>query len=399
MRKLALPTLWLIVAGLVGACVTPPLPTAIPPQPAAAPIKLGAIYNLTGAQAPLDAPSAHGAMLAVEEINAAGGLLGRPLELTLVDGQTDTAVISAAARQLVQTEQVAALFGFSDSDQVLAAAPIAAEAGIVFVTSGATSPTLPEQAPGFVYLACFGDNVQAAAGAEYAIDTLGARTAYLLTDRGMAYTRLLAGYFAERFAELGGTIVLQDAFQTGDQDFSGQIARLQQAGAQPDLLFIASGPDDIGAIVQQFRQAGVDAPILGGDAYDTPLLLETAGQAAENTYFTTHALLDAEQGSAAVQEFIAAYQALFQAPPANAFAALGYDTVYLLADAIVRAGSADPAAIRAALAQTSDLPGVTGTITYQPGSQIPQKGVTVIRVQDGQFTLAAELTPAKVPAP
>ena len=384
------------------ACVAPP-PTAAPAQPtatpAAGPIKIGAIYNLTGAQASLDIPSANGARLAIEEINAAGGVLGRPVELLLYDGKTDAATIGNAATQLTESDKVVAMLGFSDSDQTLAAAPIAAKAGVVFVTSGATSPKLPGQVPDYLYMACFGDNVQAAAGAEYAHDTLKARTAYLLTDKGMEYTLLLGKYFKERFTELGGNVVMEDTYQTGDKDFSAQITKLKGVGAMPDVLFIASGPDDIGAIVKQFRDAGVDKPIFGGDAYDTPLLVQIAGQGAENTYFTTHALMDAALGPDAVKKFIAAYQADFKAPPENAFAGLGYDTVKLIADAIRRAGSADPEAIRAALGQTKDLPGVTGAITFQPGSRIPQKGVTVILVKDGKFTLAAEVVPQKVPAP
>ena len=138
---------------------------------------------------------------------------------------------------------------------------------------------------------------------------------------------------------------------------------------------------------------------MGGDGYDTPLLVQVAGKGAENVYFTTHSLMDAKLGTDAVKKFIAAYQAEYKNPPENAFAGLGYDTVKLLADAIKRAGSADPKAIRTALQATKDLPGVTGTITFQAGSRIPQKGVTVILVKDGKFTLAAEVVPQKVPAP
>jgi branched-chain amino acid transport system substrate-binding protein len=136
--------------------------------------------------------------------------------------------------------------------------------------------------------------------------------------------------------------------------------------------------------------------LLGNPA---PLLVQVAGAGSENVYFTTHSLMDPSLGTDAVKKFIAAYQAEYKAPPENAFAGLGYDTMKLIADAIKRAGSADPKAIRAALAQTKDLPGVTGAISYQAGSRIPQKGVTVILVKDGKFTLAQEVVPQKVPAP
>jgi len=363
------------------------------------PIKIGMIYNMTGAQASLDVPSANGAKLAVKEINAAGGILGRQLELVSYDGKTDAATIGNAATQLTETDKVVAMFGFSDTDMVMAAAPIAAKAGIVFVTSGATSPKLPDQVPDYLFMACFGDNVQAAAGAEFASKKLNAKTAYLLIDKGMEYTLLLGKYFKERFAELGGSIILEDTYQTGDKDFSAQITKLKGLGSLPDTLFISSGPDDVGTIVKQFRDAGVDKPIFGGDGYDTPLLIQIAGKGAENVYFTTHSLMDPQLGTDAVKSFITAYQAEYKTPPENAFAGLGYDTVKLIADAIKRAGSSDPKAIRDALQSTKNLPGVTGAITYQPGSRIPQKGVAVILVKDGKFTLAAELVPEKVPAP
>jgi len=362
-------------------------------------IKLGMLFNMTGSQASLDAPSANGANLAAKELNAAGGVLGRQIQLVAFDGKSDAATIGTAATQLAQTDKVLAMFGFSDSDMVMAAAPTAAKAGIVFVTSGATSPKLPEQVPDYLYLACFGDNVQAAAGAEYAVNTMKAKSVYLLIDKGMEYTLLLGKYFKERFMELGGTVVLDDNYQTGDKDFSAQITKLKGQKAKSDLLYIAAGPDDVGTIVKQFRDAGIKSPIMGGDGYDTPLLVQVAGKGAENVYFTTHSLMDAALGTDAVKKFIAAYLAEFKAPPENAFAGLGYDTVKLLADAIKRAGSTDPKAIRKALQATKDLPGVTGAITYQEGSRIPQKGVTVILVKGGKFTLAAEVVPQKVPTP
>ena len=362
-------------------------------------IKIGMLYNMTGAQASLDAPSANGAKLAAKELNAAGGVLGKKIELVAFDGKTDAATIGNAATQLAQTDKVVAMFGFSDSDMTMAAAPIAAKAGVVFVTSGATSPKLPDQVPDYLYLACFGDNVQAAAAAEYAVDALKAKTVYLLVDKGMEYTLLLGKYFKERFVEMGGKVVLEDNYQTGDKDFSAQVTKLKGLKAKPDLLFISSGPDDVGTIVKQVRDAGVMSPIMGGDGYDTPLLAEVAGAGSENVYFTTHSLMDAGLGTDSVKKFIAAYQAEYKNPPENAFAGLGYDTVKLLADAIKRAGSADPKAIRAALQATKDLAGVTGAITYQEGSRIPQKGVTVILVKDGKFTLAQEVVPQKVPAP
>ena len=139
--------------------------------------------------------------------------------------------------------------------------------------------------------------------------------------------------------------------------------------------------------------------MMGGDGYDTPLLVQVAGAGAENVYFSTHSLMDANLGTDAVKKFIAAYQAEYKTPPENAFAGLGYDTLKLIADSIKRAGSADPKKLKDALAGTANLAGVTGSITYQPGSRIPQKGVTIVLVKGGAFTLAQEVVPQKVPNP
>lgn len=379
---------------LASACAAGPAA-----QQGGAPIKIGALYNLTGGMASLDVPSANGAKLAAKEINDAGGVLGRKIDLVMYDGKTDPATIGNAATQLVESDKVKAMLGFSDTDMTLAAAPIAAKAGIPFVTSGATSPRLPDQVPTYLYLACFGDNVQAAAAAEFSFNDLKAKTAYLLVDKGTEYTLGLGKYFKERFTELGGQVVLEDTYQTGDKDFSAQITKLKGLATPPDIVFISSGPDDVGVVVKQFRDAGIDKPIVGGDGYDTPLLVQIAGKGAENVYFTTHSLMDPQLGTDPVKKFMTAYQAEYKTPPENAFAALGYDTVKLIADAIKRAGSDDPKAILTALGQTKDFPGVTGSITFQPGSRIPQKGVTVILVKDGKFTLAKEVVPQKVPAP
>jgi branched-chain amino acid transport system substrate-binding protein len=228
---------------------------------------------------------------------------------------------------------------------------------------------------------------------------MDAKSAYLLIDKGMEYTLLLGKYFKERFTELGGSIALEDNYQTGDKDFSAQIAKLKKMTTMPDILFISSGPDDVGTIVKQFRDVGIDNPIFGGDGYDTPLLIQIAGSGAENVYFTTHSLMELEGGTDAVKKFISAYQAEYKTPPENAFAGLGYDTLKLIVDAIKRAGSTDSTAIREALQATKDLEGVTGSITFQPGSRIPQKGVSIIQVKGGKFTLMSEWVPEKVPAP
>ena len=193
------------------------------------PVRIGAIYNLTGGQAALDSPSLDGARLAVDRINARGGLLGRRVELLERDGQTNEKDVSRAAASLVASG-CSAIIGLSDTDQVLAAAPIAARAGVPFVTSGATSPLLPAEVPNWLFLACFGDNAQSAAGAQYASEQLGARTTAVLYDRDLDYTRLLARYFQRSFRAQGGSVLV-----TADYEKAGDaVQRLADGATGPD---------------------------------------------------------------------------------------------------------------------------------------------------------------------
>lgn len=363
------------------------------------PIKIGNAYNLTGSMSSLDVPASNGAKLAAKEINAAGGVLGRQIELVEYDGKTDAATITNIASQMIDSDKVVAIGGFTDSDSALALGPIAQKAGIPFVTAGATSPLLPTQIGDYMFLAPFGDNVQAAVGAEFSLKNLKAKTSYLLIDKGSEYTVLLGKFFKDAYTKGGGKIALEDTYKSGDKSFAAQITKLKALKTKPAMLFVSALPDDIGTLVKQMRQAGVTQPIVGGDGYDTPLLVQVGGAAANNVYFTTHALMDAKLGSSSVKKFMTAYKKEFGKDPDNAFAALGYDTVYLISDAIKRAKSTEGAKIRDALAATKGLKAVTGTISYAPGVRVPQKGVTVIGVKNKALFLAAEMVPGYVPKP
>ena len=375
--------------GLIAGCGTS----------SAKPIKIGAIYNLEGSQASLDTPSVEGVKLALKELNSNGVILGRKLKLVLYDGKSDFATINKAARQLVEKDKVSLIIGFSDTDMVLAGASIAASSGVVFITSGATSPKLPEQVKDYLFLACFGDNVQASAGAEYAYNTLNLKTAALLVDSQMEYTVLLGKYFTERYVELGGQVVLQDTYYGGINNYSIQVEHIKALNEMPDMLYIAAGPDDIGAIVKQFRESGINVPVFGGDAYDTPLLAEIAGRYANDVYFTTHVFLDENSSIERVKQFVSAYKKEYGKLPENSFTALGYDTVMLAADAIQRAGSEDTNSIVSALLNTRNLQLVTGSISFENGSRIPQKSVSIVSVKEGRLALEAVVTPLKVPPP
>jgi branched-chain amino acid transport system substrate-binding protein len=334
----------------------------------------------------------------VKQINAAGGVNGQQIDFIVHDSKYDMSVTAQTAKQFVEQDKVPLFIGYTDTDSVLAAGPTFQAAKIPFITVGATSPKIPTQVGDMMFLACFGDNVQAAVGAEYSYKTFG-HNAYFLWDKGVEYTTLLGGYFKSRFTELGGTIALEDSYDDKASDFSAQITKIKALSPQPDFYYVAAMPYNIGPLVKQFRDAGITGPIVGGDGYDTPDLVKVAGAAAENVFFTTHALMDATGGTAGIKKFITDYKAEYGNDPENAFAALGYDTVYLMADAVKRAGGTDSAAVKSAIEATKDFPGITGAITFSADSHVPQKGVTVIAIKNGAFTLGAEVVPEKVPAP
>ncbi len=395
MRRLKL-TVLLILALVLSACAAPPPPAAGPAgeeaAPAAAePIRIGAMYNVTGGMSSIDAPGLNGFKLAAKEINEAGGVLGRPIEIVAIDGKTDQTAVTNAVSEMIDVHKVVAIGGLNDSTFALAAGPIAQQAGIPFVTAGATLPTLPEQIGDYFFMVPFGDDAQAFAVADYAMQELGAKTAWMLVDQAYDFTTALASFFKERWTSNGGEILLEDIYQSGDTDFSAQIARLKELDPQPDVLFVSAIPNEAGITTRQIREAGLNQPILSGDGFDTPLIAEVAGELATDVYYSTHTALDNPDPK--IQNFVKAYEAEYGRPPENAFAALGYDAMKLIGDAIQRAGSAEPKAIRDALAATKDFPAVTGTITYPEGQRKPIKAVTIIQVQKGVYSFAAEITP------
>jgi branched-chain amino acid transport system substrate-binding protein len=359
-----------------------------------APLVVGAIYNLTGAQAVLDVPSAEGARLAVDEVNRGGGVLGRHIELALEDGETSPEVIGTKAADLLgRFKSMPGIIGLSDTDLVLAAAPVAAADGRLFLTSGATSPKLPAQVPEWLFLACFGDNVQAAAGAEWAYGARAGRTASILYSSASSYTVLLQGYFRTRFEQLGGQIVSVQAYTP--EDLSADTIR----GVEPaDFIYLSAQPEDALQAVQLLRAGGFSTPILGGDGLDSAGLWEKHPEIGD-VFFTTHAYLGPDNPDPDVTAFREAYERAYPGSTPDAFSALGYDAARLLLDAVDRAGGNDPDAVRAALAATRNFKGVTGTITYAAGSRIPSKSVTILQIDLGTRRFVEQLVPAVVPPP
>lgn len=346
-------------------------------------IKIGALYNVTGGMSSLDGPSLYGAQLAVKQINADGGLLGKQVELIAPDGKTDQQETAKAA-QRVLSEGVVAGIGQSDTTFVMAGAPLFQEKGVPFVTSGATHPKLPEWVGDYMFMAPFGDDDQSYAIADYAYDKLGTRKVVVWTDNSMDFTKALSAFFTERFTQKGGEVVGTDAFMMGDTDFSAQIARLAAIDPKPDAVFVSAIPSEAGISVKQIREQGLTMPIISGDGFDTELVTTVPGpELANDVYFSTHTYRADDRPE--VKKFIEDYKAEYGRDPENAFAPLGYDALMLVADAIRRANSAEPADIQKALKETRDFKGVTGEISYTRASMVPPKPVSVISVKQGEY--------------
>lgn len=298
--------------------------------------------------------------------------------------------------RLVNEYKVVAVIGLNDSSYALTAGPIAQKAGITFLTSGATLPSLPIEVGNCMLLTAFGDDAQAYAAASYAHKALSSRAAWVLTDSSSDFTLALANFFIEKFKELAGmnAILLEDSYHTGDRDFSAQIGRLKAIRPQPDLLMISALPSDCGAIAKQVRDAGIEKPIVSGDGFDTPLLVKLAGRGSRNVFFATHVSL--ENKSPVVQDFKKAYKEEYGHFPENAFATLGYDSLRLIATAIKKADGIQPSAIRDELAHIKGFMGVTGTISYATGKRVPKKSVTIIKVFYKEFRFAEEIRPSQL---
>ncbi len=354
------------------------------PASAAEPIKLGALYNLTGGMSSIDAPALNGAKLQAKLINEAGGLLeGRMLEVIGIDTKTDQKAAATGAKKAL-SEGVIAGLGYGDTTFVMAAAPLFQEKGVPFVTSGATHPMLPQWVGEYMFMAPFGDDDQSYAIADYTYNQLNARNVVVWTDNSMDFTKALSKFFKERFIELGGTLVLEDFFMMGDKDFSAQIARLKNTDPKADAVFISAIPNEAGLTVKQVREAGLELPIVSGDGFDTELVTTVPGpKLAQDVFFSTHTYR--EDTRPEVLAFISAYEKEYGRPPENAFAALGFDAVGLIADAVKRAGSTDGKPLAEALAATQGFKAVTGEITYSRESGVPLKGVSIISVHDGQY--------------
>jgi branched-chain amino acid transport system substrate-binding protein len=356
------------------------------PQKPSGPLLIGLVGALSGSEAELGQSIRDGALLAVEQANAAGGVRGRRVELRTYDSQGRPEEAARATVRLVSQDGAVVIVGADTSGSTLAMAPVAVRAQVPLVSPSATSPRVTQDGGPYVFRVCFVDSFQGAALARLAGDEGFARVA-LLVDMKSDYSVGLAHEFEKRFVALGGTLAGTATYATGDSDFRAQLTRLK--GLRPDALFIPGYYTDAAAIALQARQLGLLVPLLGGDGWDSPGLVRLGGQAVEGSQFTTH--FAADNPSPKVQSFLSDFEKRFGHSPASG-AALGYDAARIALDALRRAPAGRGPQLRDALAQTATFDGVTGLITF--GQQRDAlKSAMVLRIRGGRGVFVTELAP------
>ncbi|CAN5788225.1 ABC transporter substrate-binding protein [soil metagenome] len=360
----------LLMAG--AACAKPaPAPAPAPKPATGEPVLVGHYGSLTGPEATFGQSTSNGIKLAIEEINAAGGVNGRPLVLKEYDTAGKPDETKVAVERLVKSDNVNVVFGEVASSLSLVGAPVCQAAGVPMITPSSTNTKVTEVGD-YIFRACFIDPFQGLAGAKFAREELKAKTAAVLVEQSSAYAVGLAEKFSENFKKMGGTVATQQEYSKGAQDFTAQLANIRTA--KVDVIYIPGYYTDVGNIAQQARKLGLNQPLLGGDGWDSEMLAKIGKTAIEGCYYTNHYAPD--QPEARVKQFIASYKKKFDSVP-DGLAALGYDAAKMYAAAANKAGTVDKKAVRDALAATKGFPGVTGNITMNAQRDAVKSAVVV----------------------
>ena len=354
--------------------------------PSGEPVKIGFFMSITGRDASFGEAALRGARLAIDDLNAAGGILGRPAQLVVEDNRSLPGESATAVKKLIGRDKVVALVGECASSRTLEAAPVAQGAGVPLVTPASTNPRVTAVGD-CIFRVCFADPFQGAVLATYAWKNLGLRRAALLLDATAPYSIGLGEVFSRTFTALGGEIVATQKYGGGAKDFRAQLTAIRATRA--DAIFLPGYYVEAGLAAQQSRELGLRATLLGGDGFEAPQLLEIGGAALEGTVYSTH--YSAESTDPASRRFVAAYTARHGSAPVG-LAALTYDSVQLIADAARRAGSTERTALKNALAATRDFPGITGRTTLD-ANRDAIKDAAIITVRGGRCVFVESVQP------
>ncbi len=352
--------------------------------PAGDTYKIGLNYELSGDVATYGEANVQGSEMAAEEINNAGGIDGKKIELVKYDTKSDAAEATTLATKLMTQDKVITVIGPATSGGMKATIPVAQQNKIPVVSGSATADDVTVDASGvkqFAFRTCFNDSFQGTAAANYAVKKFSAKKAVILRDSSSDYSKGLADAFRTTFTAGGGEIVSEDAYAKGADNFNAVMTKFK--GQQFDVIYLPGYYTEAGKAIKQARDLGVTQPILGGDGFDSPVLAEQAGAQLTDVYYTNH--YSSADEDPKVQEFIKAFQAKYNTEP-NAFHALGYDTLKFVADGIKRAGEKTGVGVQKALAETKDFAGVTGTFSVDENHN-PVKAVVFIGYKDGKVAV------------
>jgi len=340
-------------------------------------VRIGVFMSTTGSTANFGISSVNGIKLAADEVNAAGGINGKQVELLVQDDRSDASEAATIVTKFVTQDMVHAVIGEVASSRSIAAAPIAQNAKIPMLTPSSTNPEVTKKGD-FIFRSCFIDPYQGAAIAQFAAKTLGAKSAAIMVDRKNDYSTGLEKVIKETFTKFGGKIVATQSYQEGDQDFNAQLTSLK--GANPEVIFVPGYYNDVGLIAKQARDKGITVPLIGGDGWDSEQLYKIGGTALNGSYFTNHySPFDTDPK---VVKFVNDYKARYNGSTPDALAATAYDAAKIMFDAIKRSKSLSGQDIRDALAATKDYPGVTGNVTFNE-QRDAVKPIVMIEIKDG----------------
>jgi branched-chain amino acid transport system substrate-binding protein len=357
------------------------------------PILVGYYGDLSGRTSSFGQSTKNGVEMAADEINKAGGINGRQIQIITEDDQGEPNKAATVVTKLINQDKVIALLGEVASSNSLAAAPKAQEAKVPMISPSSTNPAVT-QVGDYIFRVCFIDPFQGEVMAKFAANNLKAKRAAIMYDFNSDYSRGLQQFFKRSFTGLGGQIVTEVSYTQGDRDFSGQLTAIRSANV--DVIYVPGYYGEVGVIANQTKQLGIKAPLLGGDGWDAPQLWQLGGAALNGDYISNHYSVD--DPSPAIRKFVADYQGRFNILP-DALAALGYDSMKVLADAIGRAGgSTESVKLRDAIAATKNFPGVTGQITLD-NDRNAVKPAVVLKLQDSKFVYETTIYPEGMTPP
>lgn len=355
-------------------------------------IKIGGNLELTGGAAEFGKKGENGLKLAIKEINAQGGLLGKQIQYVSADNKSEAGEATAATTKLITQDKVVGIVGPMTTGNTLAAIPVATENKIPLVTPAGTNETLTVKADGtlneWIFRACFIDPFQGEVAANFALDTLKVSQAALVIDQKGDYAKGLARSFQETFEAAGKQVVASEQYVAGqDTDFRAILTNIRSKN--PDVIFIPGYYGEVGMIIKQARELGIEAMIIGGDGWGTGPIVDVAGkESMNNTYYVDHVAAD----DPALVEFAKAYKEEY-GQDADSFGVLGYDAGKLLFAAIEKANSTDGEAVKAALETITGLKGVSGEINIDPATHNPKKSATILEFRDGEKIFSTRVDP------